>query len=929
MTQGSCFDPVALVPRLRLSRLGALAIALGTLAAGVPAAHADPVDWVDVLSGTGSGPTGYGRTMPYVTPPFGMTSWTPQTRQNFQGGVSYKYEDKAISGFMGTHQAALWMGDYGYVTLMPEIGTLKTAPADRKLAYRHADQVAEPDYYSVWMDADKGQRIRTEITAAAHSAYLRFTFPAGDSSTVLLEASRAGHKGFVHVDPAAREITGYNPERVDANLGPLALPNFKGYFVVQFRKAFDSSGTYGDDQTQKQALGAYARFTTAEGEVVEARVGTSFISLDQARASLAAEIPDWDFDKTRQATRAAWNRKLGGIDIDGASDEQRHIFYTAFYHAMLYPRDVSEQGRYYSAFDDQVHTGVAYTDYSIWDIFRAEYDLLTLTAPERAGPMVQALLNDYREGGWMPKWPNPSYTNIMIATHADSLVAEAVAKHLKGFDRDLAWDAVYKDAMTPPDGDVTRRWHDRDEHTPYEARAGLTYLKALGYIPVDKTAEAASSTLEDSYDDWAVAQVAKGLGKTKDYDFFLKRSLNYRNLYNPATGFMQGRNFDGGWADSKAGWTEGDKWTYSWAVMQDIPGLIRLMGGDDAYNNKLDAYFDGDHNWHSNEPSHHYGYLYDYSGQPWKTQAKVREIATWEYAAGPSGLDGDDDCGQMSAWYMFTAMGFYPVNPASGDYMIGSPLYGKAVIHLADGKRFTVVAENNSDKNLYIQSATLNGKPLNAPMIRYADIMAGSTLKLKMGPKPSRWAASWRGQPIMAEPLIAAKLPPSPSPAAPKALDLAALRPAPAAAASTVAAPADFSGTWKLNAARSDYGDGPGPWAQTDVIAQSGGRIRLSIASTMREKTQTYVLDLPVGGGEIMLPQVSPPHLGPANLTRASAVWRGDQLVVSQRVEFQDEAFTFPSMYSLSSDGRTLTVTAHLGRNTNTMVFEKVAAAAQ
>jgi predicted alpha-1,2-mannosidase len=711
-------------------------------------AQTDSVDWVNLYIGTGGGPIGYGGTMPFVTPPFGMTDWTPQTRQNKLSVVSYKYEDTDISGFIGTHQPAIWMGDYGYVTLMPEVGTLKTSPEDRKLPFTHTDEIVRPDYYSVWMNAGGSRKIRTEMTATERCGYLRFTFPADASSSVLVEASRPGVAGFADVDAAAQEITGYNPDRMDAGLGPMQLPNFKGYFVIQFHKAFADSGTYGPTKQQPGlATGAYAKFKTTEGEVIEARVGTSFISIEQARQNLKSEIPSWGFDTVRSALRATWNEKLGRLSIEGATDDQRKIVYTGLYHALLYPRTFSEQGRYYSAFDDTVHKGVSYTAYSIWDTFRAEHSLLTLMAPERIDGMIGALLQNYQEGGWMPKWPNPSYTNIMIGTHADSLVAEAMNKHFKGFDYNLAWDAVYKDAMTPPDGDTTRRWYDREPHTPYEARAGLTYLKMLGYIPDDKTAESASSTLEDAYDDWCVAQVAKALGKTKDYQFFLNRSHNYEHLFNKTSGFMQARNSDGSWADPKDGWTEGNTWVYTWAVMHDIPGLIKLMGGKDNYNTRLDEHFSGGHNVHSNEPSHHYGYLYDYSGQPWKTQAKVREIAAAEYANLPSGIDGDDDCGQMSAWYLFTALGFYPVNPASGDYMVGSPLFTKMTLQLANGNRFTVSAENNSEKNVYIQSARLNGRPLTIPVIRYDDIVAGASLKLVMGPAPSRWASGWTPTP--------------------------------------------------------------------------------------------------------------------------------------------------------------------------------------
>jgi len=727
-------------------------VVLGSTASMLVASPASPrlIDWVNPLIGTAAGKIGYGGTMPFVTPPFGMTNWTPQTRQNKISVVSYNYGDKTVSGFIGTHQPAIWMGDYGYVTLMPEIGELKTTPEERKLPFSHANEVAHPDFYSVMLDAGDGKQIRSEMTATERCGYMRFTFPANTGGRVLIEASRPGVAGDVHVDAVSHEITGYNPDRMDAHLGPAALKNFKGYFVVQFRQAFQKADTYGmDDAKASHARGAYATFSPAPGKlVIEARIGTSFISVEQARANLKKEIPEWNFADVRRALREKWNAKLDRIAVQGASDEERRTVYTAVYHALLYPRVFSEYGRYYSAFDDTVHSGESYTAYSIWDTFRAENSMLTLLAPERVDGMITALLQNYREGGWMPKWPNPGYTNIMIGTHADSLVAEAIRKGFHGFDRDLAWQAVYKDAMTPPDGDTTRRWADREPHTPYEARGGLTYYKTLGYIPTDKTAEAASRTLEDSYDDWCVAQVAKALGKEKDYRFFLQRSLNYRNLYNPATGLMQGKTSDGKWAAANAGWTEGNAWVYTWSPLHDEAGILKLMGGADAYNAKLDQHFSGGHNVHSNEPSHHYGYLYDFSGQPWKTQAKVRQIAVAEYAGQPVGLDGDDDCGQMSAWYLFTALGIYPVNPASGDYMIGSPMFSRMSLRMANEKRFTVIADNNSSVNVYIQSATLNGKPLAKPVIRYEDMMAGATLHFVMGPKPSHWAADWRAEPV-------------------------------------------------------------------------------------------------------------------------------------------------------------------------------------
>jgi predicted alpha-1,2-mannosidase len=714
------------------------------------------VEWVNTFIGTGGSGHGpdYGGTMPLVTTPFGMTNWTAQTRQNRISVSSYAYEDGAISGFIGTHQPAIWMGDYGYVTLMPETGNINPTVEYRRLPFAHSDEVSTPYYYSVKMGADPAHRIAAELTATDHCAYMRFTFSKGDRGSVLLEATRAGVVGNVAVDASRKEIVGYNPDRMDAHLSNVKLPNFKGYFVARFRQSFRAQGVYQGpltvpDRTEVTgaAVGAFAQFDTEANPVVEVQVGTSFISIDQARANLDAELPTWDFDAQREKLRRQWNSKLSIADIEGATDDERHIFYTGLYHALLYPKLFSENGRYYSAFDDQVHNGVSYTAFSIWDTFRAENSLLTLFAPERIDGMMNALLQNYKEGGWLPKWPNPSYTNIMIGTHADSLLAEAIAKGFTGFDYKLAYEAVYKDANTPPDGDTTRQWLDREPGVPYEARAGLTYAKKLGYIPADKVSESASSTLEESYDDYAVAQVAKAVGKTADYEFFMRRSGNYRNLFNPARGFMEARNSDGSWAGPDAGWTEGDQWVYLFSPLHDIAGVMELLGGADAFDAQLDRHFGGHHNQHDNEPSHHYGYLYDFGGQPWKTQALVRQIARDAYSNSPNGVLGQEDCGQMSAWYIFTALGFYPVNPASAQYMIGSPMFARAALHLPNGKHFEIVAAGNSPDHPYIQSAKLNGKLLAKPVLTYAQIKAGGKLEFVMGPTPSGWAKDWRMEP--------------------------------------------------------------------------------------------------------------------------------------------------------------------------------------
>ena len=586
------------------------------------------MDYVNPYIGTGDIPgvstTEYGGTMPLVQPPFAMTSWTAQTREAKISVTSYNYGDTNISGFIGTHQPAIWAGDFGYVTLMPELDTVRLAKAKRELPFSHKDEIATPYYYSVSMDAGASRRIRGEMTSTDHCAIMRFTYPGNSNASLVVQATRAGVVGQVGVDPAAREISGCNPDRMDAHLTSLQLPNFKGYFVVQFSKPFSSAGTCRGDAVQAavtnatgEEVGAYAAFSTKSDEPVLVKVGTSFISVEQARENLKREIPDWSFDKVKRGLRDLWNQKLGEIAIGGATPGQRGQFYTGMYHCMLCPRLFSEHGRYYSAFDDKVHEGVSYTDYSLWDTFRAENSFITLFCPERVNDMVQALLNDYLEGGWMPKWPNPSYTDLMFSTHADSIVAEAINKGFHGFDYRLAYAAVFQDAMTPPNGDTTHKWADRDQGQPYAAREGLTYLKQHGYVPEDWTARAASCTLEGAYDDWCVAQVAKAVGEEKDYQFFLGRSLFYTDLFNRATGQMNSRFANGTWADDDAGWSEGGHKMYNFAVMQDVPGLILLMGGSSNFNAGLDWATTDLNALVNNEPGNHYPYLYDYSGEPW------------------------------------------------------------------------------------------------------------------------------------------------------------------------------------------------------------------------------------------------------------------------------------------------------------------------
>jgi len=707
-----------------------------------------------------------GGTMPFVGRPFAMTNFVAQTHENKMGRMIYLYEDPSIIGFTATHQPTIWMGDYGYVSLMPQTGNLRVLPKERALNFSHSEEVSKPYYYSVWMD-DNGKKIKGEIAAASRCGILKFTFPESEESHIIIQGINLNPelkdwandyekriktlKGYVKIDKENGEITGFNPDRMSAQIGP-ELPNFKGYFIIQFDKLFETFGTWnGNDTAEMQSMntehsgtrmGAYISFKTKNNETVTVKVASSFISLEQARENLNMEIPDWDFDKVVNTTRDIWQENLSRIKIYDVTEDQRSIFYTALFRTLLFPREFSEYGRYYSAFDDKVHDGESYNDYSLWDTFRALHPLLQFTQPERVSGMVQALLQMYKEGGWMPKWPNPAYTNIMIGTHADPVVADAYVNGFRDYDINLAYEAVRKDGTVPPDGDTEKMWGDRDLWTSYEARGGLTYYLSLGYVPVDKTKESVSRTIEFGINDYCVAQMAKLLGKTEDYEMFMKNSKNYMNLYNPETGFMAPRLSNGKWnPDPDVGFTEGSKWTYLFGALHDPEGMIELMGGSEKFAAKLDQNFNEGHYRHDNEPGHHYIYLYNNCGQPWKTQEMIRLHTSEEnFRNAPLGINGNDDCGQMSAWYIFGVMGFNPVISASGIYSIGAPQFPKLVLNYkleGQPKTLEIIANNISDENKYVQAVTLDGKQIPKPFISREDLVNGNKLVFEMGQEPN------------------------------------------------------------------------------------------------------------------------------------------------------------------------------------------------
>ena len=720
------------------------------------------VDFVNPL--IGSALKGDGGVSPFVGIPFAMTNFTLQTRENKISSMPYVFDDHYVIGFLATHQPAVWMGDYGYVSVMPQIGeNIEVLPDKRQLSFEHKDEVARPYYYSVLMNTPNGQKIQGEITSDSRCGLLRFTFPKSNNARLIIQGINLNPalsdwcndyterilkiKGWVHVDTIRNEITGYNPDRHSAQLGP-DLPNFKGYFIIQFNKKMKGWGTWSGKEINKHQLeqfgtrmGAYISFSTKENEKVMVRIATSFISLDQARQNVGKEIPDWSFEKLVASTKQKWENKLSTIKVDHVSYNDKAIFYTALYHCYQFPRDISEYGRYYSAFDDNIHTGFSFTDFSLWDTFRAFHPLMTLLEPKLTGDWITGFLQMYQQGGWMPMWPNPAETNIMIGTHADAVVSDAYMKGIRNYDVKLAYEAMRKDAMVPPDCDTQRKYSDREPWTSFEGRAGASYYHSIGYIPVDKTSESVSRTLEYGLDDWCIAQVAKDLGKTFDYEQLMRWSKNYKNIYNKDVGFMQPRKYNGDWiiTDDKdhTGMTEGSKWTYLFCVMQDIPGMIQLMGSNEKFAAKLDRNFNEKHYQHDNEPGHHYIYLYDYCNQPWKTQELVRIYTSENYRNAPDGLSGNDDLGQMSAWYLFSTLGFYPVTPGSNLFAIGAPQFPliKLKLPVKNDKILTIRANNLSKENKYIKEAYLDNKRIEHPFINYFDLVKASELRFEMTDK--------------------------------------------------------------------------------------------------------------------------------------------------------------------------------------------------
>jgi predicted alpha-1,2-mannosidase len=722
-----------------------------------PRFHGSLVDAVDPLIGTdGADPTEYGGMVPATAPPFAMTRWTPMTRENGISRCAFHRQDDRIIGFLGSRQPAIWMGDWGSVAVMPGVGDVRVDVDGRGLLLDRATEESTASWYSADLLTHEGGRIATCLTGTSRVGVMEWSFAPGESPFAVVQATRAGFEGEIAIDPARGEVSGFNPERQDAHLGPEQAASFRGWFVARFETAgraaapFASWGTArgtdlreGSQTGAGDRLAAFVRF--AEGtRRVFVRVGMSLISAEQARDNLDAEVPDGrSFDDVRAGLHAAWAQRLDRVRIDGASPGDRTSLATALFHALQYPSRIDEGGRYYDGYLDAVRpaTRPQYTSFSLWDTFRAQHALLILLAPDEVADMMASLLRSFASSGRLPIWENLVETNIMVGTHAQSLLAEA---HVKGIPVDVvtAARAAVKDSEVAPDDDTRRWWGDRAPDRLQAARPGLTRYLALGWVAGDETAEAGSRTLDYAYDDRAAAVLARAAGMDAAADRLAERSANWRHLWNAERGFIQTRAADGAWMEG--GWTEGTQWPYLFQVLHDIPGLRDLMGRD-LFVARLDEHFAGGWNRHDNEPSHHIPFLYSYAGLPARSAEVVRDIARASYRATPDGLCGNDDLGQMSAWLVFAAMGFYPVDPVSGAYAVAAPLFERFEIDLPGARRPLTIIADGVTRHPFVSSLTIDGRPIDQPFIRHDDLADGALVEFTMSPAPTPWGTGPAG----------------------------------------------------------------------------------------------------------------------------------------------------------------------------------------
>ncbi|MGB0367414.1 MAG: GH92 family glycosyl hydrolase [Flavobacteriaceae bacterium] len=727
----------------------------------------DYVSYVNPLIGSDSSHAlSNGNTYPAIAVPFGMNFWTPQTGKMGDGWI-YTHKNQGLVGFRQTHQPSPWINDYGAFSLMPMIGELKLLEHDRQTPFENT--VVKPYYYETLLTDTK---IKVALTPTSSVGHFRFTFPKNQTAHIVVDAFFKGSS--VKIDFASNRIYG-----VSKNSSGGTPENFANYFVIEFDTPFDTSGTWngsGEKFNEKSLsgshVGAYVSFNTANNSIIEAKVTSSFISHAQALVNLNRELEQTQsFNDTKDKAKEAWNNELSKIHIESPDKNDRQYavfednlikFYSSFYRSLLFPRafhEYNENGKqiHYSPYNGEICDGPLYTDNGFWDTFRAVFPFYNLLYPEKMGEIIQGIMvNPYKESGWLPEWSSPGHRDCMIGSNSASIIAEAYLKGARDFDIETAYEAILNSSKN--EGPLSS-----------VGRKGAKEYNSLGYIPYDVSVnESVARTLEYAYNDFCIMRLAEELDKPqKEINLFKNRALNYKNVFDKTSNFMRGKSRSGDFEDPfnpfKWGgvFTEGSAWHYTWSVLHDFEGLINLMGGRLSFGEKMDAIFStpptSDHSYygfkiheilemeliemgqyaHGNQPIQHVLYLYNYINKPWKTQEKVRYVMDNLYGSGPDGYCGDEDNGQTSAWFLFSALGFYPVAPITGEYIIGSPLFEEVTVKLSNGNKIKIQAKGNSKERIYVQQIRLNGKKYGKNWFDHDDLINGGNIDFRMSKTPN------------------------------------------------------------------------------------------------------------------------------------------------------------------------------------------------
>jgi predicted alpha-1,2-mannosidase len=732
------------------------------------------VDYVNPLMGTDSKKSmSNGNTYPSIATPWGMNFWTPMTAE-MGNGWAYNYDDDKIRGIKQTHQPSPWLNDYAAFSLMAVTGKLKFQEDERASWFSHKAETVKPHHYSVYLAE---YDVVAEVAPTSRAAHFKFTFPEADSSYIMLDAFFKG--SMVKIFPNERKIIGY------CKNNRTGVPeNFHNYFVAEFDKDFEITHTWKDNwelqennlESEGKHVGAIIGFKTKKGEVVNVKVASSFISPAQAQINLNKEIGKDSFEETKQKAKNAWEEELSRIKIVDDNIDNIRTFYSCLYRVLLFPRtfyefDANNKMMHYSPYNGKVLPGYMFTDNGFWDTFRAVFPFFNMMYPEQNNNIMEGLANTYKESGWLPEWASPGHRDVMIGSNSAPIIADA---YLKGNIKnektaEILFEAILKNATV-------------EEGRPVKSvgREGLNYYNTLGYVPFDvNIRENAAKTLEYAYADFTIGQMATKMGKNDIAKKYYEQSYRYKNVFDPSTNLMRGKNEDGTFQSPfnplkwGGAFTEGNSLHYTWSVFQDIDGLINLMGGKDNFIKQLDTVFSMPPKYdasyyksviheiremevvnmgnyaHGNQPIQHMIYLYNYAGVPHKAQDKIRKVLTQLYTPTPDGYCGDEDNGQTSAWYVFSALGFYSVTPATDEFIIGSPLFKKATLSLRNGKTFTIQAKNNSKNNFYIKSARFNNKNYENSFIRCSDIQKGGVFEFNVSNTPNKkWGSKEENLPF-------------------------------------------------------------------------------------------------------------------------------------------------------------------------------------